>query len=92
MSPTEYKPRGRYFEEFEVGDQMVSPGRTVTEADFVMYCGISGDYNELPSWVWRGSSKALSSLEIRSMSGPVWRGRRQSRGLVVVCSSSTSPS
>jgi acyl dehydratase len=49
MSPTEYKPRGRYFEEFEVGDRMVSPGRTVTEADFVMYCGISGDYNELHS-------------------------------------------
>jgi len=40
-------PRGLYFEEFEVGDEMTSPGRTVTEADIVMFAGLSGDYNQL---------------------------------------------
>ncbi len=41
------RPRGLYFEEFEVGDEMTSPGRTVTEADVVMFAGLSGDYNQL---------------------------------------------
>jgi len=38
---------GRYFEEFEVGEEIVSPGRTVTEADVVNFAGLSGDYNPL---------------------------------------------
>ena len=44
-----FQPRGRYFEEFAVGDTMISPGRTVTETDLVLFCGLSGDYNELHS-------------------------------------------
>jgi|SRR5881397_1305701 acyl dehydratase len=35
------------FEDFEVGDQFESPGRTVTEADVVIFAGVSGDYNVL---------------------------------------------
>lgn len=42
-----FQPRGRYFEEFEVGDQVVSHGRTVTEADIVAFAALSGDYNQL---------------------------------------------
>ncbi len=38
---------GRYFEEFEVGEEILSPGRTVTEADVVNFAGLSGDYNQL---------------------------------------------
>lgn len=34
-------------EDFKVGEKAVSPGRTVTEADVVMFAGISGDWNEL---------------------------------------------
>ena len=49
MSTEVYRPRGLYFEEMEVGSCVVSPGRTVTEADIVAFCGISGDYNELHS-------------------------------------------
>ncbi len=41
--------RGLYFDEFEPGATMTSPGRTVTEADIVAFCGLSGDYNELHS-------------------------------------------
>ena len=37
--------RGLFFEEFIVGDQTESVGRTVTEADIVNFAGLSGDYN-----------------------------------------------
>lgn len=36
-----------YFEDLQVGEAFVSPGRTVTEADIVMFAGLSGDYNVL---------------------------------------------
>ncbi len=39
------RPRGRYFEEFAVGDKMTSQGRTITESDIVTFAGLSGDYN-----------------------------------------------
>ncbi|HEV8436566.1 MAG TPA: MaoC/PaaZ C-terminal domain-containing protein [Methylomirabilota bacterium] len=35
------------FEDFRVGDEYTSPGRTVTEADVVIFAGLSGDYNVL---------------------------------------------
>jgi acyl dehydratase len=37
----------QYFEDIQVGDEYVSPGRTVTEADIVAFAGLSGDYNVL---------------------------------------------
>ena len=39
--------RGMYWEEWEIGAEFVSPARTVTEADIVMFAGLSGDYNPL---------------------------------------------
>jgi acyl dehydratase len=36
---------GMYFEDFEIGQQVRSPGRTITEADIVAFAGISGDFN-----------------------------------------------
>lgn len=36
-----------YLEDFKVSEKAVSPGRTITEADIVMFAGISGDWNEL---------------------------------------------
>jgi len=39
--------RGRYFEEFAVGDRVISHGRTVTEADIVAFAAFTGDYNPL---------------------------------------------
>ena len=38
---------GLYWEEWEIDAEFESPGRTVTEADIVMYAGLSGDYNPL---------------------------------------------
>ena len=37
----------QYFEDVQVGDEYLSPGRTVTEADIVAFAGLSGDYNVL---------------------------------------------
>ena len=36
-----------YFEDIRVGEEYSSPGRTVTEADIVIFAGLSGDYNVL---------------------------------------------
>ncbi len=44
---TEHRPRGMYFEEFQVGQQIVTAGRTITEADIAAFAGLSGDFNQL---------------------------------------------
>jgi len=36
-----------FFEDFKLGQKAVSPGRTVTETDIVMFAALSGDYSEL---------------------------------------------
>jgi acyl dehydratase len=39
--------RGRFFEEFAVGQTYTSVGRTVTEHDVMTFAGLSGDYNQI---------------------------------------------
>lgn len=39
--------RGRYFEEFEIGDTVITQGRTITAADIVNFAGLSGDFNAI---------------------------------------------
>jgi len=41
------EPSRQYFEDIQVGDEHLSPGRTVTESDIVTFAGLSGDYNVL---------------------------------------------
>lgn len=40
-------PMGMYFEEFQVGQQMVTRGRTITEADIVQFGALTGDFNPM---------------------------------------------
>ena len=40
-------PRGLFFEEHEPGQQITTPGRTITEADIVSFAGLSGDYTQI---------------------------------------------
>lgn len=40
-------PIGLYYEEYEIGQTMVTRGRTVTEADLVQFAGLTGDYNPM---------------------------------------------
>lgn len=39
--------RGLYFEEFAVGDEVTSAGRTITEADIVAFAALTGDWNRI---------------------------------------------
>jgi acyl dehydratase len=43
----EYRPRGMYFEEFTEATEVISMGRTITEADIVNFAGVSGDFNTI---------------------------------------------
>jgi len=47
MSQARSTVRGMYFEEFEIGQQIVTSGRTITESDIVIFAGLSGDYNQI---------------------------------------------
>ncbi len=42
-----YQPRGKKFDEFEVGAEFSTASRTVTETDVVMFMYLSGDFNPL---------------------------------------------
>jgi acyl dehydratase len=39
--------KGLYWEEWEIGSEVETSARTVTETDIVIYAGLSGDYNPL---------------------------------------------
>ncbi|MAT98363.1 MAG: dehydratase [Anaerolineaceae bacterium] len=47
MTKLTYQPRGRYFEQFEIGQQLVTAARTITESDIVTFAGMTGDYNQI---------------------------------------------
>lgn len=38
---------GKYFEDFEVGQEAVTAGRTITETDIVNFASLTGDWNEI---------------------------------------------
>lgn len=38
---------GRYFEDFEIGEEATSAGRTITETDIVNFASLTGDWNEI---------------------------------------------
>lgn len=40
-------PRGRYFEDFTVGEEIQTPARTITNTDIVNFACLSGDFNEV---------------------------------------------
>ncbi len=39
------RPRGLHYEEFAIGDQVESVGRTITETDVVNFAALSADWN-----------------------------------------------
>lgn len=42
-----YSIRGKFFEDWKVGDEIETGARTVTETDIVLFAGLSGDHNPL---------------------------------------------
>ena len=41
------EPRGRYFDDFQVGQEYVTPARTITSTDIVNFACLTGDFNEI---------------------------------------------
>ena len=39
--------RGMYLEDFEVGAEYITPGRTITETDLVQFAALTGDWNQI---------------------------------------------
>ncbi len=73
------RPRGRYFEEFEIGYKTETAARTITETDVVLFAGISGDYNQLHTdaefakETLFGERVAHGLLGLSIASGLIWR-------------------
>lgn len=42
-----YQPRGKYFQEFEVGQEIETAGRTISESDLVQFANLTGDTNPM---------------------------------------------
>jgi acyl dehydratase len=38
---------GKYFDDFEIGEEAITAGRTITETDIINFAGITGDWNEI---------------------------------------------
>jgi acyl dehydratase len=38
---------GKYYEDFEIGEESRTAGRTITEADIVNFAALTGDWNEV---------------------------------------------
>ncbi len=38
-------PRGMYFEDFTIGQELSTAARTITETDIINFAGLSGDFN-----------------------------------------------
>ena len=47
MTEPTYQPRGMHYEDFEIGQMMVTASRTITEADVVNFAGVSGDFTAI---------------------------------------------
>jgi acyl dehydratase len=41
------RPLGLFFEDYEVGQKMITRGRTITEADIVQFGALTGDFNPM---------------------------------------------
>jgi acyl dehydratase len=62
--------RGMYFEEFEVGQKLMTPARTITETDIVNFAGVSGDFTSIHTDV------------VYTQTSPI--GQRVAHGLLIV--------
>ena len=60
---------GKYFEDFEVGMEFVTLGRTMTEADIVNFCGFSGDFNPLDTDAQYASQQQFGERIAHGMCG-----------------------
>lgn len=73
-----YQPRGKYFQEFQIGQEIVSAGRTITESDLVQFANLTGDTNpmhtdaEYSKTTMFGERIAHGMLGLSYMLGLLW--------------------
>lgn len=60
---------GKYFDDLEIGDEFLTVSRTVTEADIVNFCGVSGDFNQLHTDIEFASRSAFGQRIAHGMCG-----------------------
>ena len=81
---------GRAFDEFSVGDEFWSPGRTVTEADIVAFSAFSADWNphhvdqQFAETTALGQRIAQGALVVAICSGLVVRTRIFERTIIAL--------
>lgn len=73
-----YQPRGKYFQEFEIGQEIITAGRTITESDLVQFANLTGDTNpmhtdaEYSKTTMFGERIAHGMLGLSYMLGLLW--------------------
>ena len=82
------KPRGMYFEDFEVGMTLTTPARTVTSTDIVNFACLTGDFNEVHcNYEYAKTTPFGEVIGVRNLraagGGTLSRGRRQEEITVV---------
>ncbi len=60
---------GKHFDELEQGDEFVTVSRSVTEADIVNFCGVSGDFNQLHTDIEFARNSAFGQRIAHGMCG-----------------------
>ena len=60
---------GKYFEDLDIGDEFYTVSRTVTEADIVNFCGVSGDFNQLHTDIEFAAKTAFGQRIAHGMCG-----------------------
>lgn len=79
-----------FFERANVGDELVTQGRTITEADVTNFAGVSGDFNHLHTDEDRmadspfGERIAHGLLVLSAATGLVWQSRTPTEREAVV--------
>jgi acyl dehydratase len=78
------------YDDIEVGDRVVTQGRTITEADVVNFAGVSGDFNhihtdaEAMAESGYGEPIAHGALVFAVMTGLLWQSRGETEREAVV--------
>ncbi|MGC8659062.1 MAG: MaoC/PaaZ C-terminal domain-containing protein [Desulfomonilaceae bacterium] len=60
-----------YFEDYEIGETVISPARTITETDIVMFAALTGDWHPLHTDVEYASKTSFKGRIAHGMLGLV---------------------
>jgi len=78
------------YDDIEVGDRVVTQGRTITEADVMNFAGVSGDFNHIHTDAEAmaesgfGQRIAHGALVFAAMTGLLWQSRGEEEREAVV--------